>query len=135
VEHASVRLWVRVAFAFIGIFGIAFAVAGMIAPLPTPAAGGTCGPGTSSESPIVALFDPASIGAGAEPPATQSVARQQWKAFVDQCQTATDNRMVAAGVIVSVSLGLALIGPHLVLRSRRSGSVTSHPATPQPTTL
>ncbi len=135
MEHASVRLWVRVAFAFIGLFGIAFAVAGMIAPLPTPAAGGTCGPGTSSESPVVALVNPASIGAGKEPPVTQVSNRHQWEAFVQECQTATDNRMLAAGVIVVVSVGIALIGPRVVLRSRRSGSVASQPATPQPTAL
>ena len=66
MELAS-RRTVGWAFVLLGLFGAAFAVAGLFAALPAPAVGGTCGPGKSSESAIVAFFDPVSIGAGAEP--------------------------------------------------------------------
>ena len=127
--HFSSRSWIRLAFAFLGLFGMAFAVTGMLVGLPKPAAGGTCGPGAGSEAAIQALFDPASIGAGPEPPASNSAARQQWQAFVDECQTTTDDRAIAALVIFLISIGVGVAGPTLVTgRKRRAPS--SPPSTP-----
>jgi hypothetical protein len=105
---------VRLAFAFIGLFGVAFAVTGMLVPLPKPAVPGTCGPGRDSETAIEALFNPGSIGAGPEPPASQTAAHQEWQDFVDDCQATTDNRAGAALAIIVVSVGVAFVGPVLV---------------------
>ncbi len=130
MRRSSLQLWVRVAFVCIGLFGAAFAVAGYLVPLPTPAAGGTCGPGTSSEAPIVALFDPVTIGAGPEPPATQTANRNQWQAFVHDCQSATNNRMLAATVILVLSVGVAVFGPKLAGRwgrTSKQATVTTPP--------
>ena len=79
-----------------------------LVPLPAPAAGGTCGPGTGSESAVQAFFDPVSIGAGPLPSAA-SGDRPQWHAFVDECQSATNTRVTVAGVILVAAL-VALIG-------------------------
>ncbi len=125
--HLSSRSWIRLAFACLGLFGAAFAISGVLVALPKPAAGGTCGPGVGSEAAIVALFDPASIGAGPKPPASDAAGRQQWQAFVDECQTTTDDRVIAAVVIFVVSIGVAVAGPTLVVgRKRRT------PAGPAP---
>jgi hypothetical protein len=72
----------RLALVFPGLFGVAFAISGFLVSVPNPAVGGTCGPGKGSESAIVALFDPGSIGAGAEPPAADAADRADWMAFV-----------------------------------------------------
>src|SRR6516165_7248316 len=68
-------------------------------PLPAPAAGGTCGPSTSSEAAAEAFFNPGSIGAGPRPTAA-SGNRPQWQAFVDQCQSAADGHMAVALALV-----------------------------------
>ncbi len=121
--HLSSRSWIRLAFAFLGLFGAAFAITGMLVALPKPAAGGTCGPGKGSEAAIQAFFNPGSIGAGPEPPASNSDARQQWQAFVDECQTTTDDRAIAALAILVVSIGVGVAGPRLVAgRKRRQTS-------------
>jgi hypothetical protein len=103
----------------LGVFGAAFAVTGLLTALPPPAAGGTCGPGQGSEAAIVAIFDPITIGAGPEPPATNASARSQWSAFVRDCQTAADHRALAAFPILLVSIALVVIGPVAWRRSRR----------------
>ena len=59
--HLSSRSWIRLAFAFLCAFGVAFAITGMLVALPKPAAGGTCGPGAGSEAAIQALFAPGSV--------------------------------------------------------------------------
>jgi hypothetical protein len=122
--HLSSRAWIRLAFAFLGLFGVAFAVTGMLVPLPKPAAGGTCGPGRGSEAAIVALFDPVSIGAGPRPPASDAAGRAQWQAFVDECQTTTDDRAIASLVILVGSIGIAIFGPTLVAGRRRRTAVS-----------
>ncbi len=88
----------------VALVAAAFAVA--LAALPIPAAGGTCGPGTGSESALSAFFNPKSIGAGREPSAS-SGGQPQWRAFVSDCQSATDRRMVVSG---SVLVGAILVG-------------------------
>jgi hypothetical protein len=127
----SSRSWVRLAFAFLGVFGAAFAITGMLVALPKPAAGGTCGPGTGSEAAIQALVDPGSIGAGSEPPASDATGRAQWQAFVDECQTTTDDRAIAALVILLLSIGIAIFGPTLVAgRKRRTARAKEPPQAP-----
>ncbi len=97
---------VRVVCTVVCIMFLAAAATVALVPLPPPAAGGTCGPGTSSESAIVAFFDPVSIDAGPEPPAA-SGARPQWLAFVSECHSTTDMRMVTVG---SILVGAGLLG-------------------------
>jgi hypothetical protein len=96
-------VWVVCLVLGVVLLGLATTVA--VVPLPAPAAGGTCGPGASSESAIVAFFDPVSIGAGPEP-APASATRPQWEAFVNECQSASDTRMTVAGAVV---LGFLLV--------------------------
>ena len=99
------------------------AAAATIALTPLPAvAGGTCGPGTESESAFAAFLNPASIGAGPEP-STASGGRPQWLAFVHDCQSATNTRIVTAGAIVAGALivGLGLLWPvRRLARGRRT---------------
>lgn len=116
MNQSSPQLGIRLLFIFLGVFGAAFAISGVLVALPPPAAGGTCGPGSSSETPIVAFFDPVTIGAGPEPAVTNLASREDWQAFVDDCQTSTDNRVIAAGVILVVSVLVAIVGPPLVRR-------------------
>jgi hypothetical protein len=105
----------RLAFVFLGLFGVAFAITGLVVALPTPAIGGTCGPAKSSESSIVAFFDPGSIGAGTEPTATHATDRADWMAFVGECQASADGRVLATFAILVVSLVVALVGVALLL--------------------
>ena len=106
----------------LGLFGAAFAIAGLLTALPPPAVGGTCGPGQGSEAAIVALLDPVTIGAGPEPAASDVTGRAQWSEFVSECQRATDDRALAAFPILIVSAGVAILGPLVVWRRARSRS-------------
>lgn len=121
MTSSPARITLALLFVFIGFFGVAFAVAGVLIPLPVPAAGGTCGPSTASEAPITAFFDPGSIGAGPEPKPSDLAGRQQWTAFVSDCQSSTDHRVGAATVILAASLAVGIVGPMLVLRKKRKG--------------
>jgi hypothetical protein len=102
----------------VGVFGVVFAISGLLIALPKPAAGGTCGPGTASEAPIVAALDPVSIGAGPEPPASDTKDYEQWLAFVGECQSSADGTVLAALLILVASVGIALVGLRLLLRKR-----------------
>jgi len=101
-------------FVLLGLFGAAFAVAGLFATLPAPAVGGTCGPGKSSESAIVAFFDPVSIGAGAEPAAATTtataIARADWMAFVGECQASADSRVLSTFFLLVLSIVVVVVG-------------------------
>jgi hypothetical protein len=119
VEQASRGTWFRLTLVLLGLFGAAFAISGLLIDLPRPAIGGTCGSGTYSETAIVALLDPGSIGAGAEPPASKTTDRAKWMAFVAECQAATDSRALGALVVLAVSLGVGLGGTVLLLRMRK----------------
>jgi hypothetical protein len=110
----------QLALVFLGLFGVAFAISGIFVSLPKPAVGVSCGPGTSSEPAIVALFDPGSIGAGTEPPATNAAGRADWLAFVGECQASADGRVLANFLILTLSAGVALAGTALVLKARRT---------------
>jgi hypothetical protein len=112
-------------FVFLGIFGIAFAVTGLLVALPKPAVGGTCGPGKASETSIVAFFDPGSIGAGPEPATTHATDRADWMAFVGECQASADSRVLATFAIAVLSVGVALGGVALARRGVRHADVRS----------
>jgi hypothetical protein len=131
VLQLSHEAWVRVVFALVGLFGVAFAVSGVLLVLPAPAAGGTCGPGKLSEAPIMALLDPVSIGAGPEPAATQTAERKNWVDFVSECQASADNRGLASLAILVLSLLVAFGGPVLVLRRSRKPARPALPPAPQ----
>jgi hypothetical protein len=119
VHAVSRQMGLRLALVFLGLFGIAFALSGLLIGLPKPAVGGSCGPGTTSESAIVALFDPGSIGAGREPPATSAANRADWMAFVGECQASADGRVLATFFILTISVGVGLAGVFLVMKSRK----------------
>ena len=119
MNQPSAALWTRLIFVCLGLFGAAFAITGLLVALPRPAAGGTCGPGQGSEAAIVALVDPITIGAGPVPAATDATGRAQWSAFVHECQTAADERALAAFPILIVSAGVAIFGPLVVRRRTR----------------
>ena len=120
MKSGSTRWWVTVVLVSLGLFGVAFAVTGLLVGLPAPAAGGTCGPGRGSEAAIVAFFDPITIGAGTEPPSTDAAAHADWVAFVQECQTAADDRAGAAFPILVISVGLVVIGAVLARRWRHA---------------
>jgi hypothetical protein len=105
----------RVVGTVLAVFFLAAAATIALVPLPAPAAGGTCGPSTSSESAIAAFFNPVSIGAGPEPSAT-SVEHSPWVAFVHDCQSTTNSRMIQSGVIVVGALLAGLGLPWAVKR-------------------
>jgi hypothetical protein len=111
----------------VALFGVAFALSGLLTGLPRPAVGGSCGPGTSSESSIVALFDPVTIGAGQEPPAARTADRAEWMAFVGECQASADSRVLVTFVILMASVGVALAGAMLVLRTSRTRPLSPTP--------
>jgi len=127
VEQASRRMWFRLGLVFVGLFGAAFAISGACAALPRPAIGGTCGPGAGSETAMVALFNPGSIGAGPEPPATNATRRDGWMAFVGECQASADGRVLETVVILALSVGVALMGTALLLRLRRPAPTSVPP--------
>ena len=92
----------------------------MLTALPAPAVGGTCGPSTASETALEALAEPGSIGAGPQPPASNTAAHHQWQTFIDQCQSLADRRGLASLAIVVISLAVSAIGLIWVLRRPKS---------------
>ncbi|HWE70072.1 MAG TPA: hypothetical protein VG205_06900 [Acidimicrobiales bacterium] len=118
--------WILPAIIGVGLFGMALAVSGLLTGLPGPTVGGTCGPGLGSEPAIVAIFDPVTIGAGPEPPATNAAARTQWTSFVNQCQSSATDRALAAFPILVVSAGVAVLG-FLLFRRRSRNRVEPQP--------
>ncbi len=124
MQYSSRVFWALIALLFVGAFGVALAITGAIAALP-PVPGGTCGPGTNSEAAIVALFDPGSIGAGPEPATNADGGRQEWKAFVNECQSAADDRGLVVLAALVGSIAVVAVGSVLVLRSARK---TTRPA-------
>jgi hypothetical protein len=115
---------IGLALVLVGLFGIAFAVSGLLTGLPRPAVGGSCGPGSTSESSIVALFDPGSIGAGPEPPASSVTDHADWMAFVGECQASADSRVLATFIILIVAVGVALAGVVVASRAARRQPVS-----------
>jgi hypothetical protein len=100
---------VRLACVLLGVGILAAGVSVALVALPAPAAGGTCGPGASSEAAIIAFVNPGSIGAGPKP--APGPERAQWSSFVRECQSATDGRMAVAGSLAAGALVLGLGGP------------------------
>jgi hypothetical protein len=109
IEPAS-HVGFRLILVFVGLFGVAFAITGALVALPKPAVGGSCGPSRSSESSIVAFFDPGSIGAGAEPATTDATERAKWMAFVGECQASADSRILTTFAVLVLSLTVAVVG-------------------------
>ena len=134
MKGISSRTWVRLAVVFVGTLGAAIAITGMFIALPSPSVGGTCGPGQGSEAAIVALFNPVSIGAGPEPPASNANGRTEWSAFVAECQSSADGRILGALCLLVASVGIILLG--LLVGRRKdpptpSPSPATYPAIPQ----
>jgi hypothetical protein len=121
VGQTSWRWWVRLTSALLGVLGLAVAISAVVVALPPPAVGGTCGPGRASEAPIAAFFDPVSIGAGARPPTTDLRAWLEWSAFVGECQSSADARMLLGlGILVLTAL---VVGAGFLV-TRQTGSDT-----------
>jgi hypothetical protein len=126
MKQSPVRILLILLFTFIGCFGVAYAAAGMLTALPTPAIGGTCGPSTGSETAAEALAKPGSIGAGPEPVKSNATAHHQWQTFIQQCQALADRRGLASLAILVISLVVAGIGLVWVLRKpKRDGDDTT----------
>ena len=120
---------------FLGVMGIAIALSAVLTSLPAPAAGGTCGPGTSSESAAAAFFDPVSIGAGPPPPASAGTAAHlDWLAFIGECQSAANSRMLVGLFTLALALGAGVGGLVLLRRSGRAAprAVQAVPAAAPP---
>ncbi len=113
---------VRVVCSLLLVGFLAAAATIALSPLPPPAVGGTCGPGTSSESAIAAFLNPGSIGAGPEPSAAAGD-RPQWLAFISECQSKTDTRVVTAGATLAGAILLGLGLPWVVRRSAKARPV------------
>ena len=120
MSRPSSTPWIGLLLVCLGLFGMAVSVTGLWTALPPPAAGGTCGPGQgTSETAIEALVDPASIGAGPEPAAVDTVARANWSQFVHECQSATNDRALATLPALIVSAGITVVGVLLLRRRTR----------------
>jgi hypothetical protein len=116
--------WVRLALAVVAVMALASGLTVAFLPLAHPAAGVSCGPGSSSESAIVSFFDPVSIGAGTEPPASSAEQHYEWLAFVSECQSATNSQMLIAIVLVALAV---LLGLGAVFFDRIARRDTVHP--------
>jgi hypothetical protein len=119
VAEPSRHVGLRLIIVFLALFGVAFAVTGLLVAMPKPQIPGTCGPGKSSESSIVAFFDPGSIGAGREPATSHATERAQWMAFVGECQAIADSRVLATFAILVLSASVAVVGTAWARRSMR----------------
>ena len=116
MKQSLVRNLLILVFTFVGCFGVAYAIAGMLTALPAPAVGGTCGPSTASEAPLEALLEPGSIGAGPEPSKSNTAGVHQWTTFVQQCQSLADRRGLASLAILVISLVVVGVGLVWLLR-------------------
>ena len=119
--------WIGAGLVLLGVAGVSTAVTAVLAALPAPAAGGTCGPGAGSESAIAAFLNPGSIGAGAEPSTVNVAAHAQWLAFVGECQAATSSRVLGAFAILVLSVGVVIAGLLLSRRGARKRDASGGP--------
>lgn len=127
--------WVGFAIALLGIMGMGVAVMAVLTTLPAPAAGGTCGPGRSSETALAAFFSPGSIGAGPRPSTANAAGYDQWLAFVGECQSSTDARMLDGLSLLVLSLGVAGVGLAVSRRHDRGHKPAGENAGPWPLTI
>ena len=118
----------RIVCLVLAALALAGAIVVVVLPLPKPAAGGTCGPGAGSEPAVAAFFDPVSIGAGT-PPTNSAVAAYQWQAFVGECQSSANGRMVEGLALLLVAGFFALVVHPLVRRAWHEPVLTA-PAAP-----
>jgi hypothetical protein len=121
------RRWTKLILIYAGLFGAALAIAAMSIGLPAQATG-TCGPGQGSEAAAIAFFDPVTIGAGAEPPASNQAEHTVWANFVHGCQSAADTRMLVALPLLVISLGLVVLGVVLLVRKDRRRDTPAAPS-------
>ena len=119
MKQSPKRVFLIIVLVFLGCFGVAYGVTGMLTALPAPAIGGTCGPSTASETALQALTEPGSIGAGPQPPKSNVTAHRQWQTFIDQCQDLADRRGLASLAIVVISISVAGAGLFWIYRKRQ----------------
>lgn len=81
---------------------------------------GTCGPGASSDSAIVAKFSTGRELAGREP--RVGYLNSEWRGFVTLCEGKTNDRLDFAATFGLI--GLIGIGASLFVRARRSPSTS-----------
>jgi hypothetical protein len=113
----------------LAILGLSAAITTVVGPVAKPAAGGTCGPGKTSEAAFTAFADPSSIGAGKEPSATNLEARLDWLAFVGECQSSADGQMLRGGILVVPAVFFGVVGlVSLVGRRPRRADAQNAPA-------
>ncbi|MCL4423387.1 MAG: hypothetical protein M1115_09555 [Actinobacteria bacterium] len=117
---------------FLGVVGVGIALTAVLTSLPAPAAGGTCGPGTASESAAAAFFDPGSIGAGPQPSVASPEAYFQWQAFVGECQAEADGRVLGGLAILVLSIVLLVAGLVLFRRERDEHAISAAHKGPTP---
>jgi hypothetical protein len=94
----------------LAILGLSAAITTVVGPVASPAAGGTCGPGKTSEAASTAFFDPSSIGAGKEPSTSNVEARLDWLAFVGECQSSADGQMLRGGILAVPAVAFGIVG-------------------------
>jgi len=125
-------LWVGLICCGLAILGLSAAITTVVGPVAKPAAEGTCGPGKSSEAAVTAFFDPASIGAGKEPSATNLEARLDWLAFVGECQSSADGQMLRGGILLAPAVIFGVVGVFSLAdrRSRRRDAPSVSAFTP-----
>jgi hypothetical protein len=116
----------------LAIVGISAAVTTILGPLASPAVGGTCGPGKSSEPAVTAFVDPGSIGAGKEPSTANLEARLNWLAFVGECQASADGQTLLGGITVVPAAVFGIVGLLALTERwpRRRGSRAASALTP-----
>jgi hypothetical protein len=124
--------WLGGGLVLVGVGGVAAAITAVFTALPAPAAGGTCGPGRSSEPALFAFFNPGSIGAGPQPAVTNTAAHSQWLAFIGECQSATDARILSGLFVLVIALLVVAVGLLLSRRGALWGGGPSPSADAQP---
>ncbi|HML00165.1 MAG TPA: DUF2510 domain-containing protein [Acidimicrobiales bacterium] len=119
-RHWGASHTLRLVCAALAVLAVAGALVIAFLPLPRPAAGGTCGPGRGSESAMEAFFDPVSIGAGAKVSGSGievELENLDRLAFIGECQSSTNGRMVDALALLIVAGFFALVVPPAVRRA------------------
>jgi len=119
-RHWGASHTLRLVCAALAVLAVAGALVIVFLPPPRPAAGGTCGPSRGSESAMEAFFDPVSIGAGTKVSGSGievEVENLDRLAFIGECQSSTNARMVDALALLIVAGFFALVVPPAVRRA------------------
>lgn len=91
---------------FLAVVGVVVGVALSLVPVPAQGAG-TCGPGTTSESAIGLMFDPASADGN---PVDPTPVQQVW---IDYCHSLASTQVTISAVVAGASILLGLVGAWL----------------------